>query len=563
MKKITEIGKVQNSFLNQSATGQKILVIVPHEDDEINLAGSIMYAYVQKGADVYCAFTTNGDYSFAASTRMHEAEQSLNKIGVTKIFFLGYGDTANHYSGGHLFYHENEAVISPAGHQETYGSVHFADYAFQMRNTHSSYCRAAMRCDLESLILFLKVDIIFCVDLDVHADHRAASIIFEEAMGNILTRAGNTYQPTVFKGFAYCTSFGAPKDFYARNIYSVPLPKEKDDSIIGLSLYEWKSRVRFPVLPECRGHFLHDNILYHALFKHASQSAALHAVRIVNGDTVFWQRRTDNLIYQAKIAASSDNPNDLKEFKILDLNNIDESAVLLADHSWYPTMDDSKKEIYISWSNKQNISLIKIAGNVKSYGRVKRMTISFDNGSAYEVGGLPIDGRIMTLKLPEIQRVSTACLRLEDTEGSQYGLSYIGFFEHDYEKSVVNPYIKILINDDFAYDYLLSPSVNTCQLSIYRYNTKGKIRIYSLDDTDGWIDNNFLVHFTSNARQLHIRAEIEDNPDCYDEICIHRLERISLQKLRLYQYIEDKLLTFYLKKYRKYTHIRHKYLKKL
>ena len=72
MKKITEIGKVQNSFLNQSATGQKILVIVPHEDDEINLAGSIMYAYVQKGADVYCAFTTNGDYSFAASTRMHE-----------------------------------------------------------------------------------------------------------------------------------------------------------------------------------------------------------------------------------------------------------------------------------------------------------------------------------------------------------------------------------------------------------------------------------------------------------------------------------------------------------
>lgn len=562
-EKIIEIGKVQNSFLNQSATGQKILVIVPHEDDEINLAGSIMYAYVQKGADVYCAFTTNGDYSFAASTRMHEAERSLNKIGVTKIFFLGYGDTANHYSGGHLFYHENEAVISPAGHQETYGSVHFADYAFQMRNTHSSYCRAAMRCDLESLILFLKADIIFCVDLDVHADHRAASIIFEEAMGNILTRAGNTYQPTVFKGFAYCTSFGAPKDFYAHNIYSVPLPKEKDDSIIGLSLYEWKSRVRFPVLPECRGHFLHDNILYHALFKHASQSAALHAVRIVNGDTVFWQRRTDNLIYQAQIDASSGNPDGLKEFKILDLNNIDESTVSLADHAWYPSMNDTKKEIYISWPNKQIISLIKIAGNIKSYGHIKHLTISFDNGSIYKLDALPINGQIMSFKLPENQQVSSACVRVEGAEGSRYGLSFIGFFAHDYEISAVNPYIKLLINDDFAYDYLIPSSVNTCQVAVYQYNTKEKIHIYSLDDKDGWVDSNCVVHFTPDAHRLYIRAELENNPDCYDEICIHRMNWHYLQKLHLCQYVEDKLLTFYLKKHRKYTHIRHKYLKKL
>ena len=34
-------------------------------------------------------------------------------------------------------------------------------------------------------------------------------------------------------------------------------------------------------------------------------------------------------------------------------------------------------------------------------------------------------------------------------------------------------------------------------------------------------------------------------------------------KRRTMQWLEDKLLTFYLKKYRKYTHIRHKYLKQL
>ena len=563
MENFTEIGKINNSFLKESAAGQKVLVIVPHEDDEMNLAGSMIYTYVQKGAEVYCAFTTNGDYSFAASTRLYEAEQSLQKLGVTKIFFLGYGDTANHYPGGHLFYHENEIVTSPAGHQETYGSLHSPDFSFQIRKSHSPYCRAAMRHDLESLILFLKADIIFCIDLDVHADHRAASIIFEEAMGNILTRGGNTYQPTVFKGFAYCTSFGAPKDFYTRNIYSVPLPPKADDSIIGLSLYDWKSRVRFPVLPKCRGHFLHDNILYQALFKHASQSAALHAVRIVNGDTVFWKRRTDNLIYQANVTASSGNPYDLKEFKILDLKNIDESNVSIIDHSWCPSIDDSKKEIYISWPNKQNISLVKIAGSIKSDGCIKRIIISFDNGSIYELGALPMHGRIISIKLPEIQQVSTACVRLEDVEGSRYGLSFIGFFAHEYEMSVINPYIKLLINDDFAYDYLITNTVNACQLSVYQYNTKEKIHIYSLDDMDGWVDSDYVAHFTSNADRLCIRAEIEGNPDCYDEICIHRLSWRALQKLRLCQCIENRLLTFFLKKHRKYTHIRHKYLKKL
>lgn len=39
--------KLKNSFLDVSAKGQKVLVIVPHEDDEINVAGSVMYSYVQ------------------------------------------------------------------------------------------------------------------------------------------------------------------------------------------------------------------------------------------------------------------------------------------------------------------------------------------------------------------------------------------------------------------------------------------------------------------------------------------------------------------------------------
>lgn len=60
-----------------------------------------------------------------------------------------------------------------------------------------------------------------------------------------------------------------------------------------------------------------------------------------------------------------------------------------------------------------------------------------------------------------------------------------------------------------------------------------------------------------------IRAFLKENPDVYDEICLYRKSAFFLMKRRTMQWLEDKLLTFYLKKYRKYTHIRHKYLKQL
>ena len=45
----------------------KILVVVPHEDDEINLAGAFIYLAKQKGKQVICVFVTNGDWVYPAS----------------------------------------------------------------------------------------------------------------------------------------------------------------------------------------------------------------------------------------------------------------------------------------------------------------------------------------------------------------------------------------------------------------------------------------------------------------------------------------------------------------
>lgn len=552
-----------NSFLNQSASGQKVLVIVPHEDDEINVAGSLMYHYVQSGAEVFCAFTTNGDYSFDAVTRMKEAWRSLQVLGVKKVFFLGYGDTSNAYAGGHLFYGADKAVTSPAGHQETYGCHDFPDYAFIKRGQHSRYCRQSFKRDLKDLVSELKADLLVVVDCDVHADHRAASIVFEEALGDILRQPGNSYHPTVLKGFAYCTSFGAPKDFYADNIRSVPKPPSGDDILIDTSLYEWGRRLRFPVRPACRGAYLRRNILYRALFQHASQSAALHAVRIANGDAVFWQRRTDNLVFQAAVTASSGNAAKVCDFKLIDTEDIDAKKFVPAQYLWSPDDQDAKRCLHFQWSTQQVITTVRLAGNIEDSGRIEKVRLSFSDGTSYDIGPLPTRGRVLEYTLPAPKSASACTLKILETTGAAWGLSEVGIFSEAHPKGVIPPFIKLLVGDDFVYDYVLPREQDHCPLNLYRCQTSSPVT-YTVVDSDGAVvDSQGVVSFSKRARYAVIRGELADNPGIYDQIYLHRVGPAFLAKRRLLQWLEDKLLTFYLKKYRKYTHIRHKYLKQL
>ena len=37
------------------------MILVPHEDDEINLAGGVIEEYLKHGSEVYVVFSTNGD----------------------------------------------------------------------------------------------------------------------------------------------------------------------------------------------------------------------------------------------------------------------------------------------------------------------------------------------------------------------------------------------------------------------------------------------------------------------------------------------------------------------
>ena len=49
-------------FEGLDESSRTLMVIIPHEDDEINLAGTVIYHARKLGIRVICVFTTNGDW---------------------------------------------------------------------------------------------------------------------------------------------------------------------------------------------------------------------------------------------------------------------------------------------------------------------------------------------------------------------------------------------------------------------------------------------------------------------------------------------------------------------
>ena len=74
--------------------GNVLMVIVPHQDDEMNTAGSVIYGALLEGMRVILVYLTNGDYEFPFSVRQKEAYDMGQAMGIPEedIIFLGFAD---------------------------------------------------------------------------------------------------------------------------------------------------------------------------------------------------------------------------------------------------------------------------------------------------------------------------------------------------------------------------------------------------------------------------------------------------------------------------------------
>ena len=260
---------------------EKALIIVPHQDDETYLAGNIIDV-IKSQYDLFIFYSSLDADPKRGTVRKQEAIAACGVWGITEdhLAFLDYPDTAN--SHGHHYYTDGNHEIIDA---------------------------------LRRYIFELKPSIIFATDFDYHSDHRMLSLAFDTAMGRLLKESKN-YHPTVLKGFCYETAFYSAED------YKASCPGDSVSNIDPLSnpSYEWNKRISIKSFEKAGP--IWTRKAYKALKKHRSQYAVLHARSIVNQDNVFWLRRTDNLLLSANISSAVDNVEKIRDYIILDTDDI-------------------------------------------------------------------------------------------------------------------------------------------------------------------------------------------------------------------------------------------------
>lgn len=425
--------------------GHNVLLLVPHQDDDVSILGGVIEAYAG-ASDIHIAFVTTGDNGADPAVRMREARAAAACMGVPAdaLILLGYGnDWSTPY--GHLYHApDGETVVSAQGFTATYGTPEYPPYRAR------AYTRANMRTDIEELILSLRPDTIFCVGFDNHPDHRAVSLLFEEAMGRVLRRESG-YTPAVYKGFSYNTGFAAAKDFYAPNLRSTRLSPPVEH-MPESPMYRWDARVRFPVADCAASRFLRRSTVAHALDAYRSQKSGHYKEFVVNGDKVFWQRDTGGLLYAAAVTASSGDAAALNDFRMEASDDIMNAYRPPHDGLWRPGADDSQKRAAVELPAPVRMDELRFYDNPSLSDNVRNLRVTLDDGTVLESGALRPDGTASVLRF-EAREVSGFTVELTELEGAAAGLIELEAYGGHAPEGA--RWIKVTDEEgDFVYEYL-------------------------------------------------------------------------------------------------------------
>lgn len=345
----------------QLRINNKVLIIAPHPDDEIPLAGQLIIK--NPNFEYQIAYVTNGNYFYyEAKQRLREALAATKIFGIKKenIFFLGYSDG---WKGEHLYCSENdEQKLGKSGRSETYALADKKDYCFQKFGHHNKYTRSSLFNDLKTLINDQKQDIIITCDLDKHADHKAVSLLVSEVLGEIFKV--DSYRPIVLKRFAYEGVWFGPKDYYQTPVQPTLYPKKLQINMVRLAVDENTLDLN-----------IKNNILYKVACCYKTQYANTHIESVCNSDIIYTMCRTDNLLLNSQVEVSSGDKKYLTDYKLLDYSKL---YVLTVDDTkaWIPTDKDKTAKFVLV--QESNLEIIVLYTNSFS---VNKGIIRFSDGS--------------------------------------------------------------------------------------------------------------------------------------------------------------------------------------
>ena len=462
--------------------GNTVMVIVPHQDDEINVAGSTIYGAIEEGLKVILVYVTNGDYQYKADIRYKEVMKmaEIMHLSLNNIHFLGFPDGY----GKEFLSNRNSIITNHAGFNKTHGACNIKDYANQYMGKSLDYTYTNIVYALEDIILRFKPNTVIAVDHDTHADHILTSIAVEEAIGRILKQQA-AYKPKVLKSFAYDTDFESINDYYDNHLESTVQNRQwiKDKRLsTNNPMLLWADRIRIPVPYACRSKYLTENPIFRALGSHMSQSSYKHGPKLINGDQVFWQRRTDNVALRATITTTSGDCSKLNDFLRYDVWDVTKNIASSTEYAWVPDAKDNNPTITISFDKPTTIKRIDWFENVwfesNELNGLQGVTIKTSNGLEINVPqySYPLFEDYPYMKTHIFEQpimVEWITMTVIKAKEGRAGISEIEIYSFDESKPT---FCHIVANQQFAYDWTIYKGESLP--SIYAYDD------LMLDETD-------------------------------------------------------------------------------
>lgn len=184
-----------------------VLVIAPHPDDEVLLAGGVMQQAVEAGQQVHVVIMTNGDSSCERDGYLREAESvaALKFLGVPErnVHFLGYPDGALEKL--------RAEPLEPIEHRDANGQCvarngTYADRSAGRLDEHTArtgapaeWTSTALVGDLEAVLRRLAPRHVYLPHgIDEHPDHAMTYVFFRRALDQI-----SEFAPVVHRGLVH------------------------------------------------------------------------------------------------------------------------------------------------------------------------------------------------------------------------------------------------------------------------------------------------------------------------------------------------------------------------
>lgn len=273
---------------------EHLLMIVPHQDDEILMGAGLIYELLQQQKKVTVVLATNGDYGCPdytkGRTRLKESLNSLKVLGLSpeQVIFLGYADTGMPREESFLtaLYHavDPDQVYASGASAVTYGLEEKPEFHFENCREHGFYTRNTFLWDLQRLLVQECPDCVLTThSLDMHGDHEALFYFVREA----LKKVEKTVRPRLLVGMVHSPEGDERWPLRGTPVFTCPEGIEEG----GL---KWEERLVLPLRESLRGGLRDGNLKYEALKKHETAlepNAVDYLMAFIKDEELFWEIR--------------------------------------------------------------------------------------------------------------------------------------------------------------------------------------------------------------------------------------------------------------------------------